>query len=364
MKVAMIGHKRIPGREGGVEVVVEELATGLASRGIDVTVFNRRKKGLELPDFYKGVRLITIPTIEKKSTDAVVYSFFATLRASLGKFDVIHFHALGPSFFIPIAHFFRKRTVVTVHGLNYKTPKWAGFGAWFIKKGEQNVAKYADEIIVLSRNQQRYFKEKYHRDTEYIPNGTTIKEKRLPREIIQSYGLEKDQYLLFLSRVVPGKGVEYLLQAYRNVNSRLKLIIAGDSPYMEEYRSKIMELAARDERVQMIGFVEGELLQELYANARLFIFPSEAEGMPMCLLEALSYDCPCLVSDIPENLEVGADYVKSFHSCDVDDLKAQIERTLSKPKTKINSSLYIKENYSWDRNITRTLECYGEKECH
>ena len=360
MKVAMLGHKRIPGREGGVEVVVEEVSTRLARRGIDVTVYNRRKKGLVLPKFYKGVRLVSVPTIEKKSTDAVVYSFIATMACVVGHYDVIHFHAIGPSFFVPIARFFGKRTVVTVHGLNYKTPKWAGMGAWFIKKGEQHVAKYADEIIVLSKAQQQYFIEKYNRDTVFIPNGTCIKEKRNADEITKKYGLKKDEYLLFLSRVVPGKGLEYLLQAYRNVNSNLKLVIAGNSPFMEEYHAKIMELVKKDDRVLMVGFVAGKILQELYSNARLFVFPSEAEGMPMCLLEAMSYDCPCLVSDIPENIEVGGQYVQRFRSCDAKKLQKQIEKAISEPRPKVHSSEYIRKNYSWENNVSRTIECYEE----
>lgn len=361
MKVAMLGHKRIPGREGGVEVVVEELSTRLVEQGIEVTAYNRRKKGLVLPPYYKGVRLVSVPTIEKKSTDAVVYSFFATIAAVIGKYDVIHYHAIGPGFFVPIAHFFRKKTVVTVHGLNYKTPKWAGFGAWFIKKGEQYIAKYADEIIVLSKSQQLYFKKKYNRDTKFIPNGTVINDKVMPNEITKKFGLKKDQYILFLSRVVPGKGLEYLLQAYRKIESNLKLVIAGDSPFMEAYHRKIMNLAKMDDRVLMVGFVEGKILQELYSNARLFVFPSEAEGMPMCLLEALSYDCPCLVSDISENTEVGATYVQIFHSCDVEDLRKKIEKILSEPKKVPHSSEYIKKNYSWEKNVERTIACYGEE---
>lgn len=361
MKIAMIGHKRIPGREGGVEVVVEELSTRLAALGHDVTVYNRRKKGLAQPSVYNGVRMKVVPTIEKKSTDAVVYSALASLQAVFGRYDVIHYHAIGPSFFLFLPHLFGIRTVVTVHGLNYKTPKWKGFGAKFIKAGEKITAKYADEIIVLSKEQQKYFKEVYNRETRFIPNGTTLADPVDAEVIRQQFGLEKNGFVLFVSRVVPGKGLEYLLEAYRQIDTELPLVIAGDSVFVDGFYQMIQKKAAEDERVRLIGFVEGRALQELYSNARLFVFPSEAEGMPMCVLEALSYNCSCLVSDIPENLEVGKDYVYSFRSCDVEDLKDQLQKALEAGVRKQGSREYIENNYSWDQVVEKTVSCYGEK---
>lgn len=357
MIIKMIGHKRVPGREGGIEVVVEALATRMAELGHDVTLYNRHKKGYKAPKIYKGVKIVDIPTIEKKSTDAAVYSFLASIRVLFGKCDVIHYHAIGPSAFLLIPHLFRKKIVVTVHGLNYKTPKWKGFGAKFMMFGERVVAKYADKVIVLSQEQKKYFKQKYNRETIYIPNGTTIEEFEPADEIITKYNLKKDSYILFLSRVVPGKGLEYLLDAYRDIDSDLKLVVAGDAGYVSDFRQMIEEKAKLDSRVKLIGFVDGKALKELYSNARLFVFPSEAEGMPMCLLEALSYNCQCLVSDIPENLEVGKEYVKSFKSKDTDDLKVKLQQCLSEKK-QVNSRQYIIDNYSWDTIVKKTLECY------
>lgn len=360
MKIAMIGHKRVPGREGGIEVVVEELATRMYKLGHEVTVYNRHKNGYKAPKFYKGVRIIDVPTIEKKSMDAVVYSFIASILCLFEKYDVIHYHAIGPSVFLLIPHFFKKKTVVTVHGLNYKTPKWKGFGAKFIRFGEKITAKYADKIIVLSEEQKKYFKEKYNRDTIYIPNGTSLFKIEPAALIKEKYGLEKDSYILFLSRVVPGKGIEYLLDAYKKTNSHLKLIVAGGTEYVHDFRKIIEEKAAQDPRVQLIGFVEGKLLRELYSNAKLFVFPSEAEGMPMCLLEALSYNCPCLVSDIPENIEVGKKYVTTFKSTSIEDLKEKLELCLNIHNNNLNSRQYIINNYSWDTVVQQTLNCYSD----
>ena len=355
----MIGHKRIPGREGGIEVVVEELATRMASLGNEVTVYNRKSKSVEPIKTYKNVRLITIPTIEKKSTDAVVYSFLASIHALFGHYDVIHYHGIGPSFFLLIPHIFGIRTIVTVHGLNYKTPKWKGLGAKFMRLGELVTAKYADEVIVLSKEQKKYFKSRYNRETKYIPNGVTLQDMISPDIIQKKYGLNKNGYILFLSRLVPGKGVEYLIRAYKQISSELPLIIAGDAPFVSDFVSEIKSEAKSDKRIRFIGFVEGQELQELYSNARLFVFPSEAEGMPMCLLEALSYNTPCLVSDIPENIEVGGRYVESFISKDVDDLRKKLKILLSYQNENISFIRdYISKNYDWDSVVKKTLEVY------
>lgn len=360
LKIAMLGHKRVPGREGGVEVVVEELATRMVKNGHDVTVYNRSKKGVKIGKEYKGVRIITIPTIEHKNTDAVVYSFFASLHALFGGYDVIHYHAIGPSAMLIIPHFFGKRTVVTVHGLNYKTPKWKGFAEKYILMGEKIAARFADEIITLSKEQQRYFKEKYNRETRLIPNGTIIQSPKEPKEIVEKWSLNKNGYILFLSRVVPGKGLETLIEAYKQIDTDLPLIIAGDSEFVSDFRQQMHELAADDERIHFIGFVEGDTLVELYSNAKLFVFPSEAEGMPMCLLEALSYNTSCLVSDIPENVDVGEHFVQTFNVGDVEHLKKQLEHCLENYDElfKENSADYIEEKYNWDCVVKQTLEVY------
>lgn len=361
MKIAMLGHKRIPGREGGIEVVVEEMTTRMAAKGHQITAYNRHKKGYLAPKEYKGVKIVDVPTIERQSTDAVVYSFLASILVAFGHYDIVHYHAIGPSAFLFIPHFFQKKVIVTVHGLNYKTPKWKGFASKFIQFGERMAAKYADHIIVLSNEQKNYFMRKYGRETEYIPNGTIVNEKEPADEIISKYGLESGKYLLYLSRVVPGKGLEYLLDAYRDVPGELPLIIAGGTEYVPDFRKMIENKAARDPRVKLIGFVEGKVLRELYSNAKLFIFPSEAEGMPMCLLEAMSFDCPCLVSNIEENLEVGKEYVVSFKTKDTNDLRHKLTACLADQICfKSGSREYVLRNFNWNYVVDKTLKLYGE----
>lgn len=360
MKIAMIGHKRIPGREGGIEVVVEELTTRMAKRNHMVTAYNRNKKNVKKLKEYNKVEIINVPTIEKKSTDAIVYSFIASILCLFKKYDIIHYHGIGPSLMLIIPKIFKKKVVVTVHGLNYKTPKWKGLGAKVMKLGEKVTAKFANTIIVLSKEQQKYFKEKYNRETIYIPNGVTINDINEPNIIKSKWNLEKDKYILFLSRVVPGKGLEYLIDAYKQINTNVQLIIAGGTEYVDDFYDMIVKKVADDKRIKMIGFVKGEEISELYSNARAFIFPSEAEGMPMCLLEALSFNTPCLVSDIPENLNVAFDYVTSFESKNTEDLKIKLEKILNNNKKSMNSREYIKNEYSWEKIVDDTLNVYKQ----
>lgn len=359
MKVAAIGHKQIPGRSGGVEVVVEELAARLAARGFEVTVYNRRINGKKSPEKFAGARLVDIPTPNSKKLNAAVYSYLATIRAIMDGAELIHYHALGPAASLWLAKLFGKKVVVTVHGLNYKTPKWKGFGAKYIKFGEKITAKYADRVIVLSRSIQEFFHEKYGRECDYIPNGLSMPEVIREDSILDRLQLRNKEFLLCVSRLVPGKGLEALVEAYKSVDSEAELIVAGDSDHVEEFKNALIESAADDDRIRFVGFVGKEDLCALYAAARLFVFPSEAEGMPMSLLEAMWFNCPCLVSDIEENTEVLGECGRVFHVGNVADLRHEIELALQGQKRSVNTRELIAERNDWETIADKTARLYN-----
>jgi len=386
MKIAMLGHKRIPSREGGVEVVVEELASRMVEKGHQVVVYNRKghhvsgaendeyayKKGFE----YKGIQVKTVFTLPNKSLNAIVYSFFATLRACVSKADVIHFHAEGPCAMLPIAKFFRKKCVATIHGLDWKRAKWGGFATRFLLFGEKMAAKKADEVIVLSKAVQEYFNKTYNRDTILIPNGIDKPEYREPKEIIIRYNLKKEGYVLFLARLVPEKGIHTLLEAYENSSLRIPLVIAGGGSHASEYEAEIRKIAERINRnetcriagrqVILTGFIQGRVLEELYSNALFYVLPSEIEGMPLSLLEAMSYGNICLTSDIEENTSVTGEYGFSFENKNVVSLREELNKLEDKTgKLKSNCKFsreaiqqYILEKYNWNDVVKKTLECY------
>lgn len=369
-KIAMLGHKRIPSREGGVEIVVEELSTRMAAMGHNVVCYNRRgshvsgkKYNINKIKEYKGVKLKTVFTIDRKGIAAVLASFNAAVQCVFGKYDVVHFHAEGPSVAIFIPHLFGIRTVVTVHGLDWARAKWEkGFGSKYIKLGEKMAVKYADEIIVLSKNVQKYFKDTYNRDTMYIPNGVNKPEIKGADEITKKWGLKKDDYILFLGRIVPEKGIEYLIKAFKNVKTDKKLVIAGGTSNTDEFLKKVKNLIKSDERIIQTGFVQGNLLEELYSNAYIYTLPSDLEGMPLSLLEAMSYGNCCLTSDIPECADVVEDMGITFKCGNVDELKNKLQQ-LCDNKDIVNEYKAVVrdrvcEKYNWDDVTERTLKLY------
>lgn len=362
MKIAMIGHKRIPTREGGVEICVEELAMHMVEAGHDVHVYNRRKKDFKALNAYKGVKIINVPTIDRKSLDAVVYSFLATIRALFGNYDIIHYHALGPSVMSFIPKMFGIKVVCTVHGLDWQRAKWGGFGKKYLMLGERIAARYANAVIVLSNNMQRYFKEKYNVDTIYIQNGVSSPVIREPEIIKEKYGLVKDSYILFLARIVPEKGLHYLVNAYQQIDTDIKLVICGGGSHTDEYLNHIKKIAEQDNRIIMTGFVQGQVLEEFYSNALLYVLPSEIEGMPLSLLEAMSYGLTCLVSDIPENVEVIKEHGITFKTGNHKSLENELICFLINHQQSADMSSmirnYIKTKFSWSETTNLTLQCY------
>ncbi len=373
MHIAMIGHKRIPSREGGVEVVVEELAVRMAARGHRVDAYNRfghhvsgkkydQEYGWKGRKFYKGVRVYIVPTFRRSSLNAIVYSFFATVMALFHHYDVIHYHAEGPCAMLWLPHFLGRKIVVTIHGLDWQRAKWGNFASLVIKFGEKMAAKYADDVIVLSDNVKQYFSDTYRREVTYIPNGISRPKPQGAALIGEKYGLTKDGYFLFLGRIVPEKGLHYLIEAFSKLETDKKLVIAGGSSQAMDYMERIHKMAARDKRIIMTDFVQGQVLEELYANAYAFVLPSDVEGMAMTLLEAMSYGSCCLVSDIRENTEVVEDKALIFQKGDAKDLRRQLVWMLEHPdqvrRMGEESVDFICGKYDWDDVTRRTLAVY------
>ena len=369
LRIAMLGHKRIPSREGGIEVVVEELSTRMVRLGHKVTCYNRRghhvsgkeHDGIKLKE-YQGVRLKNVFTINRKGLAAMTSSFSASVCAALGKYDVVHFHAEGPAFMCRLPKIFGKRVIVTVHGLDHQRAKWGRFASWYIMQGEKNAVKYADEIIVLSIGVQKYFKEKYGRDTVYIPNGVNRPVLRNAEIIKEKWDLEKDSYVLYLGRIVPEKGIHYLIKAFKDIGTGKKLVIAGGSSDTNGYMDELKALADGDDRIIFTGFVQGRLKHELYSNAYVYVLPSDLEGMPLSLLEAMSYGNCCLTSDIDECTEVVGDKAVVFKKGNVDDLRDKLKKLIEDSKTvekyKSATAEYILRKFDWDSVVERTIALY------
>lgn len=369
LRIAMLGHKRIPSREGGVEIVVEELSTRMVALGHEVTCYNRSGHHVSGKEFdgntlkeYKGVKLRYVFTVDFKGLAAMTSSFFGALCCAFSKYDVIHFHAEGPCAMLWLPKLFGKKCVATIHGIDWKRAKWGGFASKYIKFGEKIAAKYADEIIVLSENVQKYFMDTYGRKTVFIPNGVNRPNLCSPQLIKEKLGLDKDEYILFLGRLVPEKGITYLIEAFKDVKTEKKLVIAGGSSDTDIFMKELRNLAEGDDRIIFTGFVQGQMLEELYSNAYLYTLPSDLEGMPLSLLEAMSYGNCCLTSDIAECAGVVEDKALIFKKSGVSDLKEKLQYACDNPdavkKLKDGATYFICQKYNWNDVVMQTLKLY------
>lgn len=369
LRIAMLGYKRIPSREGGIEIVVEELATRMAKKSHSVTCYNRKGHNVAGSEFdgtklktYKGVTLQEVFTIDKRGLAAMTASVSASLRAALGNYDVVHIHAEGPAFMCWLPKLFGKKVIVTVHGLDHQRAKWGKFASWYIRSGEKNAVRFADEIIVLSKGVQDYFQNTYGRTTRFIPNGVNKAKPRKARQITEKWGLTKDSYILYLGRIVPEKGERYLIEAFKQTKTDKKLVIAGGSSDTQAFMDELKSLAKDDDRIIFTGFVQGEILEELYSNPYIYTLPSDLEGMPLSLLEAMSYGNCCLTSDIPECAEVVEDKALLFRKSDVSDLKTKLQNACDHPEMvetyKAQAEEFICRKYNWDDVVEKTLKLY------
>lgn len=369
LNIAMLGHKRIPSREGGIEIVVEELSTRMVETGHSVTCYNRSGHHVSGKEFdggahkeYKGVKLKSVFTINRKGLAAMTSSFFGAICAAFGKYDVVHFHAEGPCAMLWLPKLFGKRCIATIHGIDWQRAKWGGFASKYIKFGEKVAAKYADEIIVLSEGVQKYFLDTYGRKTVFIPNGVNRPVLCSPQLIKEQFGLDKDEYILFLGRLVPEKGITYLIEAFKGVTTDKKLVIAGGSSDTDTFMQELKQLAEGNDRIVFTGFVQGQMLEELYSNSYVYTLPSDLEGMPLSLLEAMSYGNCCLTSDITECAEVVEDQALLFKKSDVDNLKEKLQYICDNPdvvkKLKGATADFICSKYNWDDVVKQTLKLY------
>lgn len=365
MKIAIIGQKGIPAVSGGVETHVEELATRLFKRGHEVIVYTRPNYTDKTLKEYKGVKLVSLPSVSSKNLDAIVHTFLSVLHVVFieRKVDVVHFHSIGPSSLLWLVKLLKPMTpvVATFHTQCYRHKKWGHAARTYLKFGELVCNKVADEVIAISRNLQQYAQMKYKRAINYIPNGVGIA-KIKDANLINKWGLEKDNYIVTISRLVRHKGIHYLIEAFKKIDTDKKLVIVGDSSYTAGYVRELKEMAKNNKNIIFTGRQSGDTLRELFTNAYLFVQPSESEGLSIALLEAMAYGQAVLASDIPENEEAvrGAGFY--FKNKNIESLRDELNELL-KNKEKVASKrgqglARVKLNYDWDTIVHDTEKLY------
>ena len=359
MKVAFIGQKGIPSRDGGVERYVECLSTFLASSGQEIVVYNRNDY---LPDKiteFREVKIVNLPYLKGKNVAAITHALASIFSAIRQKTDIIHFQGIGPSLLLWLPKILapRIKLVATLHSFDYFNEKWSRPAKIMLQLGEKIMCRFSDEVIVLTESTRMYIKEKYGRDSVLIPNGTKIYENEATDKIMP-WGLVKDGYILSVSRIIRLKGLQYLIAAYLKVKTDKKLVIVGDGPYLSE----LEKLAQDDPRIIFTGNQQGGVLDQLYANAYLFVQSSEMEGLSIALLEAMGHKTACLVSDIGANKEAIGESGFTFRSTDIPDLQNKLQDLLNKPESvslKARESFdRAKKFFTWPEVARRVLDVY------
>jgi glycosyltransferase involved in cell wall biosynthesis len=367
-RIAVVGTKGIPASFGGIERHVAELTSCLVARGFAVRVYCRPYYA-RVTGSYHGVELVTVPTITTKHLDAITHTFLSTVHALFSGFDIVHFHAMGPSVLSFLPRLFGVRSVVTVHGLDWKREKWGRFAAWFLRLGEYASARFPDRTILVSHSLDAYYTARYRRNFIQIPNGLAFRAPLPPRRILGLYGLQGRDYILFVGRLVPEKGCHTLLEAYQRVGTERRLVIVGGTSHSDEYVEKLHAIGRADARVIFAGYLYGDVLTELFSNSYAYVQPSSLEGLSLALLEALSFGSAVLASDIPENEEVLLDSGAAprgimFRSGDAADLREKLQSLIDHPeeaeRLRSVGRSFVVERYDWNRVADRTARVYEE----
>lgn len=363
MKIAMIGLKGLPGIHGGVERHVEELAARLVERGESVTAYVRPHY-TPSSEPVRGVALRLLPTIHSKHLDATVHTLLACVDAAIRPFDIIHIHGIGPALFAWIPRLAGRTVVVTMHSRDYLRGKWGAFARFALRAGEFVARTFAHRLICVSLEMASA-----HPGSSFIPNGVADPEPCPAGETLARWGLVPREYLLFVGRISPEKGPHHLLRAFRGIETDLRLALVGGASHGEPFENEVARLAAEDPRVVTTGYVNGDALAELYTHAAAFVLPSEHEGLPVAMLEAMSYGVPVVATDIPAAREVAtngegrvlATFAGASTPAAIRDALMVVLRDPDSARERAKLAAdHVLRHYRWGAIADSTLESYRE----
>jgi glycosyltransferase involved in cell wall biosynthesis len=361
MKISIVGFRGIPARYGGFETFVEELAPRLVKRGHDVTVYGRSHV-IDYPDeYYRGVRLVILPTIKHKYLDTVVHTFLSVLHCSFRGSEVILMLNAANSPFAFIPRLTRKRVVLNVDGIERLRKKWNAFGKLFYRLGEYLATKFPNQIVSDAEVIRRYYAETYRKDSVMIPYGASG-EKMASRGALEEYGLDEEGYVLYVSRLEPENNAHVVIQAFKQVDTGLKLVILGDAPYADAYKNRLRALAGSDERIVFTGFVFGDGYREFQSHAYCYVQATEVGGTHPALVEAMAFGNCVIANGTPENIEVVGDAGLVYEKNDPDSLRDKLRYVIDTPEVcrsyRKKALARAAQKYSWDMVVDRYEELF------
>ena len=355
IKIAFIGGRGVASKYSGIETYYEEVGSRLAQMGHEMTVYCRRYFTPPV-DEHNGMRVVRLPTIRSKHLDTLVHTMLSTIHVLFTDCNVVHYHALGPALFAFIPRLFGKRTVVTVQGLDWQRKKWGRLARTVLQWGERAAVRMPNATIVVSRTLDEYYRQTYGANTIFIPNGTLLRERHTGRKL-DEWGVEPGDYVLFLGRFSPEKNCHLLVEAFENLDTRAKLVLAGGSSYSDAYAQQLRN--HQNGRIKILDWVSGEDLDELLTNAMLFVLPSDLEGLSLALLDAMAAGVCVLTSDVPENRELVDGVGFTFQRGNVLDLERMLDFLARHAEAREAAARAarerIREHYLW-REISRQTE--------
>jgi glycosyltransferase involved in cell wall biosynthesis len=374
MRIAMIGQKGYPALSGGIERHVHELVNKLAERDLEVLVFCRPWYSAE-KSINPKITQIFVPTIRTKHLDAIVHSFLSILVAAYKNVDIYHIHGVGPALLAWLPKLLRPsaKVIVTFHCIDRLHQKWGWFARAVLKLGEVAACRLPDKTIVVSKTLLEYTRETYDADPIYIPNGVNIPSGESNVKLLKKFKLEPNKYLVMVSRLVEHKGQKTLINAWKVARAQkpelfknMKLAVVGGGAFTEDYVEELKKLAGDDVSIILTGEQTGETLHSLFANAYAAVHPSVLEGLPIVVLEAMSYGKCVLASDISEHLEVTKNHGLSFRAGDVEDLAEKMIAIIEAPELVAHvgsgAAKFVKDNFAWNEIATQTEMLYKKAE--
>lgn len=364
LKIFVLGIRGFPNVQGGPEKHSQGLYPRLIKFGCNVTVFTRTPyiRDENRLSEWREIKFIHLWCIRKKNLEVIIHTLLGSIVCILKRPDIVHFHNIGPGLFIPLLKLARVKTVLTYHSINYEHQKWGRFARLILRLGEYLSIKFSDKVIVISKITKEFLEKKYGRkDLEFIPNGVELLEAIPAGGNLKKYGLEARKYIFTACRFTPEKGLHDLIEAYSKIdNPEFKLVIAGDVDHEIDYGKKLKQ-KAKETGVILTGFISVAPLVELYSNAALFVLPSYYEGLPIALLEAMSYGLPVLVSDIAQNREMPLPEFRFFPPGEINRLAKKMVELFGKgisEEEKKQQYKILRENYNWDRIAEQTFRVY------
>lgn len=362
MKIVVTGTRGFPNVQGGVESHCEHLYEWLAKKGCDITVFTRKPYVDPDINIYKGIKLIPVACPKNKFLEAIVHTFKCVLMARKLNPDILHMHAVGPSLFAPLGRLLGMKVVVTNHGPDYVRKKWPLPAKIFLKLCERIGVAFADQVIAIAQNIADDIKKNYDRKAAVIPNGVNIPDVAETDGILRRYGLMRGRYILAVGRFVPEKGFNDLIDAFLGAGaSSWKLVIAGDADHEDHYSRELKAKAKNHPSIVLTGFLKGRPLEELYSHAGIFVLSSYYEGLPIVLLEAMSYGLSCIASDIPANRNITLKNERLFKPGDISTLSLRITTFMNVPmggEEKKRQIQLISQQYNWEVIAEQTLKVF------